>query len=136
MAQLSPTAAELVMDVRVLVPDDAPVFGPERNEYIFTDEQYVRFLKLGGGSALRAAGLAMIAVGNSEALISKVIKSQDLQTDGSKVQKEWRTAGLAYINSADIADRTEDRFDGFDLIDFNPNAGKRSPELTEGLWQL
>ena len=76
--------------VRTLIPDTEAVFGDAKDEYLFPDEQINNLLEIAGGNVLRAAGLAMIAVGNSEALISKVIKTQDLSTDGSKLQAKWR----------------------------------------------
>jgi hypothetical protein len=124
MADATPDDIE---DVRTLIPDTDAVFGAGEDEHLFTDDQISRFFRLGGGNPVRAAGLAMIAVGNSEALISKVIVTQDLETDGSKLQDKWRAAGEAMLKRAD----KEDVFDGFQIINFREGWLPYPPELTE-----
>lgn len=116
--------------VRVLIPDTDAVFGAAKDEYLFADEELAKFLEVTGGSVLRAAGYAMIAVGNSEALISKVIKTQDLSTDGSKLQNQWRESGLAMFDRADKEDAAN-AMDFFDIIDFGEGWSMERPELTE-----
>jgi len=123
-------AAEDVLDIRTLIPDTDAIYGNAEDEYLFTDEQLERFYRLGGNSALRGAGLAMIAVGNSEAMISKVIVTQDLETDGAKAQKEWREAGRLLINRADAGEE----FHGFELVNFRQGWREFPPELTETPW--
>jgi len=123
-----------VAQVRVLIPDTDQVFGEAKDEYLFSDEQLQTFIVIGKGNALYAAGLAMTAVGNSEALISKVIVSQDLETDGAKVQKEWAANGARYIQWG-RAELAEEGFEFFELV--YPTA-HRTPELTEPVlpWYL
>lgn len=107
------TASERT-DVRTLIPDTDAIYGAGANENLFTDDEIDRFFRLGGDNAIRAAGLAMIAVGNSEALIEKVIVTQDLETDGSKLQDKWRASGVALLKQAAVGDL----FDGFQIINF------------------
>lgn len=116
--------------VRVLIPDFEPVFGESKNEYLFTDEDIERYLEVANGNVLRAAGHAMIAVGNSEALISKVIQTQDLKTDGSKVQQQWRESGQALFKRADIED-ADSASSYFDIIDYQEGWSAERAELTE-----
>ncbi len=116
--------------VRTLIPDTEPVFGDAKDEYLFPDEQINNLLEIAGGNVLRAAGLAMIAVGNSEALISKVIKTQDLATDGSKLQDKWRESGEALLARADKEDEGK-ALDYFEIIDFQEGWLAERPELTE-----
>lgn len=116
--------------VRTLIPDTDKVFGDAGDEYLFADEQIDNFLTIAGGSVLRAAGLAMIAVGNSEALISKVIKTQDLQTDGSKLQDKWREAGETLLARADKEDE-QGALDFFEIIDYQEGWTTDRAELTE-----
>lgn len=116
--------------VRTLIPDTEPVFGDAKDEYLFPDEQIENLLEIAGGNVLRAAGLAMIAVGNSEALISKVIKTQDLATDGSKLQDKWRESGEALLTRADKEDEGK-ALDYFEIIDFQEGWLAERPELTE-----
>lgn len=116
--------------VRTLIPDTEPVFGDAKDEYLFPDEQINNLLEIAGGNVLRAAGLAMIAVGNSEALISKVIKTQDLSTDGSKLQDKWRESGEALLRRAYKEDEGK-ALDYFEIIDFQEGWLAERPELTE-----
>ena len=122
--------AEEIMDVRTLIPDFEAVFGESEDEYLFEDERITSFLRTAGGSITRAAGLAMIAVGNSEALIGKVIRTQDLQTDASKLQDKWRASGEALLARADKEDQ-KDAFDYFEIVDYQEGWIAERPELTE-----
>lgn len=119
-----------VLAVRDLVPDTDAVFGAGENEYLFSDEQIRRiFDSVGKGSIVRTVGLLCITVGNSEALIEKVIKTQDLSTDGSKLQESWGKRGEFYIGMADEEDsRLTDAY--FTIIDYRQSRSDR-PELTE-----
>lgn len=116
--------------VRILIPDNEAVFGDAKDEYLFEDADIEKFLEIANGSILRAAGLAMIAVGNSEALISKVIQTQDLKTDGSKLQSQWRESGQAMFDRADKED-AQNAAGYFDIIDYGEGWGSDRAELTE-----
>lgn len=116
--------------VRTLIPDTDAVFGEAEDEHLFEDAQITNFLTVAGGSILRAAGYAMIAVGNSEALIGKVIKTQDLMTDSSKLQDKWRQAGETLLLRADKDDQ-KDALDYFEIVDFQEGWAFERPELTE-----
>lgn len=124
------TDEEKVGIIRVLIPDTDAVFGAAEDEYLFEDADLTKFLVAAGGNAVRAAGFAMIAVGNSEALIGKVIKTQDLMTDASKLQDKWRASGEAMLQRAD---KEEDREDMgyFEIVDFQEGWRAERPELTE-----
>lgn len=121
-----------ILSARDLIPDDAAVFGENEDEYLFTDEQIGRvFDGVGKGSTLRTVGLLCITVGNSEALINKVIKTQDLTTDGSKLQDTWGKRGEYYIGLADDEDAAlVDSY--FNIVDFRQGWLRDHPELTEG----
>lgn len=64
--------------VRLLIPDIVEA------ELLFTDEQVGVFLAMEGG-VKKAAALALETVASSEVMVSKVIRTQDLSTDGAKV---------------------------------------------------
>jgi hypothetical protein len=83
--------------VRLNIPDTEAIYGDGQDEYIFEDDDIALFLDQASGQPMFAAGLAMVAVGNSEALIGKVIRNYETQTDASKLQREWRSAGIAMI---------------------------------------
>lgn len=125
--------AEQILAVRDLVPDDAPVFGDGKDEYLFSDEQIGRvFDAVGKGSILRTVGLLCISVGNSEAMINKVIKTQDLSTNGSALQDTWGKRGEYYIGLADDEDAAlADAY--FSIVDYRQGWYGR-PELTERGW--
>lgn len=117
--------------VRTLIPDTEAVFGPTEDQTMFADSDIENFITLGKGNLLRAAGLAMIAVGNSEALILKIIKTQDLSTNGAELQNQWRQAGKLMLDRADKEDETADA-EYFQIIDYG--WGSYPPELTEPEW--
>jgi hypothetical protein len=124
---------DAIAAIRVLIPDDAPVFGDNSDEYLFTDNQISQVWNtVGNQSALRAAGMLMIAVGNSEAMIGKVIKNVDQETDGSKLSAQWRAGGEFYINLANKEDgEIANQF--FQIV---PNYGTRDIAGNVVDWEL
>lgn len=86
-----------VRRVRLLIPDKEAIFGDAENEYLFTDDDIADFLALGSGNVKWAAGLAKMTVGSSEALILKVIKNYETQTNGATLAREWLRMGQALI---------------------------------------
>src|SRR5690606_15903301 len=77
--------------VRALLPDVEQVdfAGEGVPEYLFSDGHIDSFLVTARGGprsrVLRAAAMGLRAIATSEGLISKVIKTEDLQTDGAKL---------------------------------------------------
>ncbi len=116
-----------IAQVRALIPDTEAAFD---GQTLFSDTEITTYLEIAGGNVLRAAAYAMIAVGNSEALISKVITTQDLSTDGSKVADAFRKGAETFLRRADEIERRESSF--FTIIDFP--SGYEKPELTEWNW--
>lgn len=119
--------------LRTMIPDDASVFGDNEDEYLFRDEQLEQFLTVAKGSVLRATAYAVLAIATSEALISKVIQTQDLKTDGAKVAQALQEKANLLFRQAD----DEDANDSFDYIDIVPFSGWGFGriELTENhLW--
>ena len=113
------------------------IFGEPRasqGRIIFDDEDIKLFLDAGKGNAMWAAGLAMIAIGNSEAMIGKVIRNYETETDASKLQREWRSAGDVLIKNG----RAEVELDDggiFDIV-FPDWDGSRHPEgFTHGSYR-
>ena len=119
--------------LRNMIPDDAEVFGPGENEYMFTDAQLESYLSIANGNILRATAYAVLAIATSEALISKVIQTQDLKTDGAKVAEALRGKAELLFKQADNAE-TGALFDYFEIVDF-PGWDTGKIELTENhLW--
>lgn len=65
--------------VRLLIAD------PNGDDALFSSEDLQGFLAINGDVVLLAAADALDAIATSEVLISKVIRTQDRQTDGAKV---------------------------------------------------
>ena len=105
--------------VRLLIPDVVKLVDPRdlqaEPEYIFSDGQIAGFLAIERGNIKRAAASAVDVIATDEALVLKVIKTDDKETDGSKLLKELsvRAARLR----AD-ADREELGDTVFDLAEF------------------
>lgn len=95
--------------VRLLIPDTDEATG-----LIFTDAQITAFLTLEGQIVKRAAAAAIEAIASSEVMVSKVIRSQDLQTDGAKVSDALLKRAAELRRQAD----EDDPATGFDIVDF------------------
>lgn len=65
--------------VRLLIAD------PAGEDSLFSDHDILGFLAINDDVVLLAAADALDAIATSEVLISKVIRTQDRQTDGAKV---------------------------------------------------
>ena len=115
--------------IRTLIPDTEAVFGAADNETMFSDTERQDFFTAGRGSTLRAAGYANYAIATSEALISKKIKTQDLQTDGPAVAAALMLKGDALFKRAD-KDDAKDAIDFFQIVDYQDGWATRA-ELTE-----
>lgn len=104
--------------VRLLLSDikEAP-------DQIFTDAEIAAFLAREGGP-LRAAAQALDTIADNEALTSKVIRTQDLTTDGAKVADSLRARAKALRGQADDTDEGSDSY-GFEIVGGYPTR----PEL-------
>lgn len=116
-----------IAQVRALIPDTEPVFD---GETLFSDPEIQTYLDIAAGNVLRAAAYAMIAIANSEAMINKVIKTQDLSTDGSKVADSIRGAANTLMKRADDIERQEASY--LAIVDYG--GWYDNPELTEWNW--
>lgn len=103
---------------------------------VFTDDEIAAFLVLGGGTGLglvlRAAATALETIASNEVMVSKVLKTQDLSTDGSKVSAELRARATDLRAQADLAD--EDAVAGLAVIDYDQFNGVLEGELAELPW--
>ena len=95
---------------------------------VFADEEIDAFLALEGGSIKRAAAQAIDTNASNEALASKVLRTQDLSTDGAKVAAAMRE------HADRLRAQADDEDGGFFAI--VPVLGGHSvgPELTERYW--
>ncbi|HET7398990.1 MAG TPA: hypothetical protein VFJ94_10755 [Intrasporangium sp.] len=72
--------------VRLLISD----VSTDAAKQILTDAQVGGYLAINAGNVRLAAADALDAIASSEALVSKVIRTQDLATDGAKVADALR----------------------------------------------
>lgn len=101
------------------------LFATDINESnpILTDAQWSGLITACGGSARLAAAQGLEAIAVSELLISKVIVSQDLSVDGSKVAAELRALAAVLRQQVDDGWGNSGLEDSsFAIVDFNPNA--------------
>jgi hypothetical protein len=92
---------------------------------LFTDAQMQAFLDMEGGSVRRAAALALETTASSEALVSKKIRTQDLQTDGPAVAAELRARAKTLREQDAGTDPDGAPASLFDVVDYDPSAWMR-----------
>jgi hypothetical protein len=117
-----PNYATAIGQVRLLIPDteqlDDPATSTVDAEYIFDDHQIQAFLSLYANSVKRAAAQAKLVLATSETLISKVIRTDDLQTDGAKLGAELRAQAKELQEQAE-KEELYDSYEDFEIVDFN-----------------
>lgn len=106
--------------VRLLLNDVA-------EPYVFTDDEIDAFLALEGGSVKRAAAQAIDTNADDQVLASKVLRTQDLSTDGAKVADALRKRAATLREQADREDADSGAY--FGVVNFGPPTAR--PELTE-----
>ncbi|MFZ1361344.1 MAG: hypothetical protein WAS05_00205 [Candidatus Nanopelagicales bacterium] len=74
--------------VRLLIPDLDP------DDLVFTNEQITEFLDM-EGTVKRAAAQALDTIASNEAMVSKQIRTNNLQTNGPAVAAELRSRARA-----------------------------------------
>jgi len=117
-----PDYATAIGQVRLLIPDTEQLENPADPtadaEYIFDDHQIQAFLVLYANSVKRAAAQAKLVLATSETLISKVIRTDDLQTDGAKLGQELRAQAKELRDQASEEELYE-AYEDFEIVDFN-----------------
>lgn len=115
--------------VRALLPDVEQVdfSGEGVPEYLFSDAHIDALLatargRVGGRARIyRAAALGLRAIAVSEGLIAKVIKTEDLQTDGAKLATALMGGAKGLDDQADKDEEAEEDWGyGFQIVDFQP----------------
>jgi hypothetical protein len=117
-----PDYATALGQVRLLIPDTEQLENPSDPtadaEYIFDDHQIQAFLALYLNNVKRAAAQAKLVLATSETLISKVIRTDDLQTDGAKLGQELRAQAKDLRDQAN-EEELYDAYEEFEIVDFN-----------------
>ncbi|MFG1963093.1 hypothetical protein [Nonomuraea sp. NPDC049028] len=102
--------------VRLLIPDT------DADNLLLIDPQIDALLSMEGSVKL-AAATALELIASNEALVGKVITTQDLSTDGTKVAAELRARAAALRQQVD--DGVGDDNVGLGIVDFDPWLGYR-----------
>lgn len=108
-----PPAAEAQSDVRLLISDTDPA-----NRF-FSTREIARFLALNADHTRRAAAQALDVWAANEAMVSKKITTQDLQTDGPAVAAALRAAATELRRQADAGEDGSDDV-GFEIVEYVP----------------
>lgn len=112
--------------IRLLIPDTNSA------NRLFRVDELQDFLDIEGG-VKKAAALALEVIASSEVMVSKVITSQDLSTDGAKVSDALLKRAAMLRQQAD--DDDPDAGGTLDIVDFrNPFNRRYGGELTEPEW--
>ena len=145
MADVSPpNYSTAVGRVRALIPDIEQVdWESDGNpSYMFSDSHLSGFLALYGadpGTCGATAGVeltakirhaaadAVEAIAVSEALISKVVKTEDLQTDGAKTANALLGRAGLLRRQAAKEEEQEDLETAFTVVDFHPSRNHCEP---------
>lgn len=118
--------ADTINYIRILI-GDSPANQADR---LFSNSEVALFLRLEGNNAKRAAANMLDAIAVNEVLLSKVIRTQDLSTDGSKVADVLRKQARVLRDQAEA----EDGSDAFAFIIADMQPGYRYAELTDYPW--
>ena len=117
-----PDYATAIGQVRLLIPDTEQLENPADPDaeaaYIFDDHQIQAFLVLYANSVKRAAAQAKLVLATSETLISKLIRTDDLQTDVAKLGAELRAQAKDLRDQASEEELYE-AYEDFEIVDFN-----------------
>lgn len=98
--------------VRLLIPDR------DLDNLLFSDSDLAGFLALESAVVKRAAAAAIEAVASNEVMVSKVIRSQDLATDGAKVSDALMKRAAELRRQADQDDpATSGNLDVIEFVD-------------------
>lgn len=95
--------------VRVLIPDLDP------NNQLFTDDEIDTFLEIYSQNVRRAAAAAIDAVAVNEALLYKIVRTDDLQVNGVSGADVLRKRAQALRDEADKSDAA-DADEGFVIV--------------------
>lgn len=87
-------------------------------DYLISDDQLNAFYTIAGNSLYGAAANALLAIATNEALVSKKIRTEDLQTDGPAVAGELRRSAEVFAQKAKDELEVLDLEGSFEVIDY------------------
>ena len=126
----APDFTDPVWQARAMIPDVEKVPDPNNPystpEYLFTDEHIQAILDLNHGNVRLAAADLCEVLGTSEGYIAKVIKTEDLVTDGAKLMGQFiaRARQLRSYAKEEMGDEGE----AFEWIPYTV------PPVNKGSW--
>lgn len=118
-----PDFGSVIGQIRALIPDVEQVDYSDSgtSEYMFSDAHLrgLHAIAMGEGTAkvYRAAASALRALAVSEGLIQKVIRTEDLQTDGAKLAGALLSAAKQLEDQANAVDEDSETMM---IVDFQP----------------
>jgi len=124
MADVNPLDPETpVGQVRLLISDSQlrkdPLNPTAAGEYYFSDAFISGFITLNSGNVFHAAADAITALATNDALVSKKIRKENLQTDGPAVANALRLLAQDLRARGNRVQDTADAVDGtFLIVDF------------------
>ncbi|HEY2086252.1 MAG TPA: hypothetical protein VGH54_09535 [Mycobacterium sp.] len=98
--------------VRLLISDTDP------GNRFFSTSEIEDFLTLNAQSVRRSAAQALDTIASNEAMVSKKIRTQDLQTDGPAVAAALRAQATELRRQADDGEEGTDT--GFEIAEYEP----------------
>jgi len=110
IAAVPPPMTASIRQLRLLIADT------DSANRLFRVDQIQDFLDIEGGALKLAAATALESIARSEVLVSKVIKTQDLTTNGAAVAAELRASAKELRRQVETAEG--DANTGFDIVDF------------------
>lgn len=124
MVDINPLDPESpVGQVRLLISDSQlrsdPLNPAAAAEYYFSDPHISGYLTINSGNVFHAAASALTSLAANEALVSKKIRKENLQTDGPAVANAIRLLAQDYVVRGNKVQETQDAADGtFLIVDF------------------
>jgi hypothetical protein len=89
-------------------------------DYLLPDAQLQAYIAINRDGLFGAAADALLALATNEALISKKIRTEDLQTDGPAVAGELRRMADLYRQRQKDEDEALDYEEAFEVVNYVP----------------
>ena len=105
----------LLSQTKQYVDPANPSAGPD---YLLSDDQLSAYLTINNDGLYGAAADALLAIATNEVLISKKIRTEDLQTDGPAVAGELRRTADEFRKRQKEEDEALDLLDSFSIVDY------------------
>lgn len=92
-------------------------------DYLMSDKQLQSYIAINHDKLYAAAADALTAIAVNENLISKKIRTEDLQTDGPAVANSLLAAAKVFRDRQADEDFEEDVLDAFEIVDYQDYSG-------------